>query len=186
MCGFGFFRSACLFDTALDIDPDPETGRVDDDLYDRRRKSVIRDHNSVATYTMYGSSVAELPPPTALPPLCDLPPPIPPPIVPPIVTAKTKLNHYFPREYNVDQLAERAEYMRLNGFERPKVRPKFYPPDIFPQFFPHSLTIRQTDIREHLIRVCKNYSLRSRRNNPSPKRFQSDIRMFGTVTIVLN
>ena len=177
-----FLGRRVYYDTVLDIDPDPETGRVDDDLYDRRRTSVIRDHNSVATYTMYGSSAAELPPPTALPPLQ-------PPIVPPIVTAKTNLNHYFSRDYhkyNVDELAERAEYRRLNGFERPKVRPKFYPPDNFPQFYPHSLMIRQTDIREHLIRVCKNYSLRSRRNNPSPKRFQSDIRMFGTVTIILN
>ena len=58
--GSDFLGLVAYFDVVLDVDPDPEAPIPNKELYDRCRKTCIRDHNFLASHkTFHGS---DLPP----------------------------------------------------------------------------------------------------------------------------
>ena len=246
--GSDFLGLVAYFDVVLDVDPDPEAPIPNKELYDRCRKTCIRDHNFLASHkTFHGSDLPPIvspivdvsqpqivttPHPRIVPfvPIRGSPDPFynrtatghaPPPEIngyhPMFATfgewaqneadtenhirleefpfhyrpqQKTLIIHFFEWHYDAEVEEERAEFLRLNGHNRPKARHKFFSELAYPQFFPtaNDLQIcRQTDIREHLELLPSHWAHPSRRKKiPRRKVRQSDIRIFGIVTIILS
>ena len=185
--GSDFLGRVAYCDVVLDVDRDPEAPIMDIEVYDRCRRSCVRDHNSLASHkTYFGSSVTSDPDlPPIVPPIVDVPQPqivtTPHPRIVPFVpirvspdpfynrTAtghapppeingylpmfrtfgewaqneadtenhirleefpfhygpqqKTLIIHFFEWHYDAEVEEERAEFLRLNGHNRPMQSP---------------------------------------------------------------